>query len=99
MATTFPFYVVLAAFAASAFVFPRVALKNGMDDLAKFQFLCASAVTFIAGSFLVACGRTPQAFTFAEAVVLLAGVCSIDCGLLLWRHSQRQNRRQTYQNN
>lgn len=97
MATTFPFYVVLAAFAASAFVFPRVALKKGLDDLAKFQFLCASAVTFIAGSFLMTCGGALQAFTFAEAVVLLAGICSVDCGLLLWRHSQ--NRRQTYQNN
>lgn len=99
MATTLPFYIALSAFAASSFIFPRVALKQGMDELAKFHFLCTSAVAFIAGSFLISCGGVHQAFSFAEAVVMFAGISSADCGLLLWRHGQRLNRRQKYQTN
>ena len=99
MFTTLPFYIALSAFAASALIFPRVALKQGMDELVKFQFLCTSAVAFIAGSFLISCGGAHQAFSFAEAVVTCAGISSADCGLLLWRHGQRQNRRQKYQTN
>ncbi|MDU5836251.1 MAG: hypothetical protein E6559_00285 [Pantoea sp.] len=98
MTTTLPFYIALSAFAASAFIFPRVALKQGMDELVKFQFLCTSAVAFIAGSFLISCGGAHQAFSFAEAVVMCAGISSADSGLLLWRNGQRQNRRQKYQN-
>lgn len=98
MTTTLPFYIALSAFAASAFIFPRATLKQGMDELAKFQFLCTSAVAFVAGSFLISCGGAHQAFSFAEAVTGFAGISSVDCGLLLWRHGQRQNRRQKYQN-
>lgn len=98
MFTALPFYIALSAFAASALIFPRIALKQGMVELVKFQFLCTSAVAFIAGSFLISCGGAHQAFSFAEAVVMCAGVSSADSGLLLWRSGQRQNRRQKYQN-
>ncbi len=97
MATTFPFYIALSAFAASALVFPRVVLKQGLDELAKFQFLCTSALAFIAGSFLLSCGGSHEAFSFVEAVVMCAGISSVDNGRLLWRLSQRQNGRQKYQ--
>lgn len=98
MTTILPFYIVLSAFAASAIIFPRVTLKQGMDELAKFQFLSTSALTFITGSFLISCGGAHQTFSFVEAVITCAGISSVDCGLLLWRYSKRQNRRQKYQN-
>ncbi|EOZ6414774.1 hypothetical protein ACQUXI_003917 [Cronobacter turicensis] len=81
------FYIVLAAFAVSAFVLPRHALKEQQTELVNFQFLCTSAVGFISACVLAGGSEAGHgAFSFIHAVTTFSLICSADTGFLLWRH-------------